>query len=197
MAILYRCCFEKRKMVLYYRQKYWNVDIHTITSFCFTNSHFWDMKLKSPLCCGSPSFIRFLLPPQARILPEMKISSANLWRIRESATSLHWWNFGLFKWISGGVTEERESLPAGLRGVMSTLNDCKLFPFTVRPSASIQFRSAKYPLCKARTFEETCSVIYCPFFNSPFLYIFPANISVLARHVLVRHLPNFYWCCRW
>ena len=41
----------------------------------------------------------------------------------------------------------------------------QVFLFPVRTSALLLLRSAKYSLCKGRTFRETCSVIYCPFIS--------------------------------
>ena len=57
-------CVRKMKI---FTQKLTNILTlwYKITSFWFTSSHFWNMKLKSLFRSGSPAFIGLIFPPRA------------------------------------------------------------------------------------------------------------------------------------
>ena len=101
-----------------------------------------------------------------------------------------------------------ESLPAGVFLGMSAPDGRQLVSFTVRTSASIQFR-VRSTLCIRHVLLEKRVRPFIVLFNSPFFVVtnriffigtasnLPSTFSVFVQHVFVRHLPKFFWCCRW
>ena len=129
--------------------KHWRSQAYKLV---FTNSLFKDIELKSPFRYGSPSFIRFLFPLRSWLLPEMQISSTNLCRVADiQALSIDG--------ISGGGTEERESLPVGLFVGMSTRVVGRCFwVFTAMEEGSkidYLFRFHTIPKCEVPFVEGT------------------------------------------
>ena len=125
------------------------------------------MKLKSSFRRGSPSFVWFLFPPRAWLLPRMQISSTNLWRAADLralsiAETPGWWR------------------KRGHRGVMSTPGGRQVFSDPVLAEGSNTdrlFRSHTISKCEVPfrgrrvLLEQTCSIWSYSFiflFNSPF-----------------------------
>ena len=146
---------------------YGTLEINTIASFLFTNSHFKNIELKSSFRCGSPSFIWFLFPPWAWLLSGMQISFTNLWRAVDLRTLSIRETLGLVTESPGLITEEKGETCwfSGSYVQPRVVVRCFRVPldhllrFHTVPKCEVPFVEGTYFL------EQTCSVIYLFIFS--------------------------------